>query len=995
MSSFARTSFIIPARNAQATLAQTIDSVLAQSQADWEAVIVDDGSSDGTAQIASAYALRDPRIRVATGPGEGASAARNRGLALARGPRVVFLDSDDWLDASFLQRLQTALDTEPEAVAAYCDYRRVLPDGTMAPVHAEPLVAHDAAAAFARFCPVAIHAVLVDRDAVQRSGGFDANLRTCEDWDLWQRVAHGGGRWTHVAEPLAYYRFRADSLSNDTTAVLSDATTVIRRGHLRLGLDAQAADEAVAYCTLWCCAIDAGRDRMKHPLPLDALRRLPSGSDQKQALVATLIDGLMIGCQAAPSSLATRWGTFRTALDQLLRTIAEVWADPVAGRRTRYALERRLLELNDLGTPRALDLTLGIRVDLRAPAPLTPPPGIDRLLVALHDGARQIAHVDMGVLGTITPRQWLHAAAERLGWRATARSAGAWVVRTATPRRLGAAARALAGGMRLRALRNRSWRESAKVAARRSLIAASLDHVGDGDHLAVLDGLRLHAQAAAGPARNIVAPPSHSGETAALRNDSAAARRVFWDEFFRTRDPWHYDSAYEQEKYAIQLELLPPGRIEQALELACAEGHFTALLADRVDHLVATDISSRALQRAAERCSAHVNIEFRQLDFFADAPLAPMDLIVCSEVLYFLKDEAELRRVTERLAAALRPGGSLITAHALVLSDDKTRTGFDWGNPWGASTIARVLAETPTLVPVQSVLTELYRVDRFVRLPEGVSAHAPVVQVRAMRAELEPEVARWVVWGGAIARRAEVARSELHDCIPVLAYHRIAEDGPPTLARYRVDERTFGAQLSWLRRHGYHAIVSDELAWFLQEQHRFVGRPVVITFDDGYRDFAQTAWPLLRRHDFRAEVFIVTDLVGRSAEWDRMHGEPAPLMEPDTIHALAAQGVRFGSHLATHRGADGLSTLELAEELLRSRGALQAWTGQAPCAMAAPFGLTDERLQGLASECGYRIGFSTESGPATLRHRPMHLPRIEVRGGMTLDEFAGELEAAR
>jgi peptidoglycan/xylan/chitin deacetylase (PgdA/CDA1 family) len=115
-------------------------------------------------------------------------------------------------------------------------------------------------------------------------------------------------------------------------------------------------------------------------------------------------------------------------------------------------------------------------------------------------------------------------------------------------------------------------------------------------------------------------------------------------------------------------------------------------------------------------------------------------------------------------------------------------------------------------------------------------------------------------------------------------------------------------------------------------------------------------------------------------------------MAPDTIADLAAQGTCFGSHLASHRSPDGLSTRELAEELLRSRQCLAHWTGRQPCALAAPFGLTEQRLQGLAAECGYRIGFSTESKAVGLADDPMRLPRLEVRGDWDLEAFVRVLE---
>ncbi len=471
-------------------------------------------------------------------------------------------------------------------------------------------------------------------------------------------------------------------------------------------------------------------------------------------------------------------------------------------------------------------------------------------------------------------------------------------------------------------------------------------------------------------------------------------RRTFFEDLFQEPDPWNYGSPYEQEKYARQLELLPDRPIGRALELACAEGRFTEKLAPCVEQLIAADISRVALGRARDRCRALGNIEFRQLDLAVDPLPGDLDLIVCSEVLYYLHDEAELGRVAQRLTAALKPGGHILTAHVFVLKEDLSRSGFDWENPWGATTIKRVFSAVPGLALDRSVCTELYRIDRFVRLHDGQASGDPTIETLPITAEVEPQVARHIVWGGAVARRADLAATERHEQVPVLLYHRIADDGPAGLAPYRVSPEMFRVQMTWLRRNGYHAIVSGDLAWFLANKHPFVGRPVLISFDDGFQDFADLAWPILRTHDFKAEVFIVTDLVGQRAEWDRRMGEPAPLMDAPTIVRLAGEGVSFGSHLASHRGADGLSTRELAEELTRSRATLQQWLGLQADSFAAPFGLTDERLRILAAECGFRIGFGTELGAAHLTSDPLNLPRIAVPGDLTLEGFISQMEAA-
>ena len=111
----------------------------------------------------------------------------------------------------------------------------------------------------------------------------------------------------------------------------------------------------------------------------------------------------------------------------------------------------------------------------------------------------------------------------------------------------------------------------------------------------------------------------------------------------------------------------------------------------------------------------------------------------------------------------------------------------------------------------------------------------------------------------------------------------------------RTAPEAFTEQMRFLRRHGYHALTSADIVRHLADGRPFAGRPVLLSFDDGYRDFHDIAWPILRAHDFTAEVMVVTDLVGKAAKWDVDYGSPAPLMGWPEIQALATAGVRFGT----------------------------------------------------------------------------------------------------
>lgn len=704
------------------------------------------------------------------------------------------------------------------------------------------------------------------------------------------------------------------------------------------------AAEALAWLALRNAASDCGSGLRS--IDTQPLRALPAGRKWAGEIARVIVDGLMATSLSAPAQLAAGWDRFGGAITELIVGLGKIWDNPAAARRIQYQLEQMLLDADDLAAPRRLTRTLGIRVDPRNPTATELPEGIDQIYAHLMMDGQIEAIVQFGVLGTVTRDHWIE------------------LIQNVVPaERLGLAAEALSTSAERGPDPDSHFGKLAQLAAQaRELVRSSAEP----------------AQPPATPRRARTAD----------RND----RTAFWNSYFATEDPWKYGSLYEQEKYQRQLEILPAGPIGRALELACAEGHFTRQLAPRVGHLAATDISAIAIERARARCGDQPNVEFGVLDFAADTLPGEMDLIFCSEVLYYLDDLAELRRIAKKFAAALAPGGSFISAHAFVLRDNVEKTGFDW-NTFGAQAISETLAATEGLVLEQSIQTELYRIDRFRRLPPDDVATEPVIDHVPIRAPIEIGVARNIVWGGARALRRDVARSERRQRIPVLMYHGVADEGPAALARFRLAPAAFASQMAWLRANGFHAIGSEQLEGFIANRQPFPGRPVVITFDDGFQNFADHAWPILRANDLTAEVFLVTDLVGETAGWDADSGPPAPLMGAGTVRRLAAEGAFFGSHMATHRAIDGLSSADLAAELLRSRMFIERWTGRPTTAFAAPFSVTDQRLGRLARECGYRVGFGRKHGPADLDSNPIDLPRIEIRGDRSLDDFVATVKA--
>lgn len=119
-----KVSIITPCYNGERFIAETIESVLAQTYAHWEMIIVDDGSADRTAQIAAEYAAKDGRVRVLRQPNGGTASARNRALREADGRYIALLDADDLWEPDFLER-QLAFMREKDAAIVCCSYRHI------------------------------------------------------------------------------------------------------------------------------------------------------------------------------------------------------------------------------------------------------------------------------------------------------------------------------------------------------------------------------------------------------------------------------------------------------------------------------------------------------------------------------------------------------------------------------------------------------------------------------------------------------------------------------------------------------------------------------------------------------------------------------------------------------------------------------------------------------------------------------------------------------
>jgi glycosyltransferase involved in cell wall biosynthesis len=211
-----RVSIVIPSYNTAYYISEALDSVNRQLFQDFETIVVNDGSPD-TPELERVLEPYKNRITYIYKPNQGVGAARNTGIQAASGALVAFLDSDDIWEPKFLQVLVQMFDENPDVAVIYSNaslfgetnnWEGTLMDSH--PMNAEVTFEGILLQKAWVFC-----CCLVRTTTLAKVGGFDPSLRFAEDQDLWLRIAYGGGRFMHTAEPLVRYRRRQNSLTSE------------------------------------------------------------------------------------------------------------------------------------------------------------------------------------------------------------------------------------------------------------------------------------------------------------------------------------------------------------------------------------------------------------------------------------------------------------------------------------------------------------------------------------------------------------------------------------------------------------------------------------------------------------------------------------------------------------------------------------------------------------------------------------------------------------
>ncbi len=193
--------------------------------------------------------------------------------------------------------------------------------------------------------------------------------------------------------------------------------------------------------------------------------------------------------------------------------------------------------------------------------------------------------------------------------------------------------------------------------------------------------------------------------------------------------------------------------------------------------------------------------------------------------------------------------------------------------------------------------------------------------------------------------------------VPILCYHRIADLPAADRSRpYSVTPRAFARQIAGLAAQGYRTL---DLTEVLAAPRAADQRCVALTFDDGYLEHYELAFPLLARYGFRATFFLVSGWWNQDGEATHL---PVPLLSPSCVSEMSRSGMAFGSHGRTHRHLAGLDPASVRDEVAGSKEDLERVLGLPIRTFAYPYGIFDRGASEIVRACGYEVGVAVNNG---------------------------------
>lgn len=226
--------------------------------------------------------------------------------------------------------------------------------------------------------------------------------------------------------------------------------------------------------------------------------------------------------------------------------------------------------------------------------------------------------------------------------------------------------------------------------------------------------------------------------------------------------------------------------------------------------------------------------------------------------------------------------------------------------------------------------------------------------------------------------------------LPILNYHHVGiKREPRGHQRLWISIEHFAAQMNYLTQAGYQCLSLRDCLPLIQGKGKNERKVAALTFDDGYDNFYQYAFPVLSQCGFAATVFVVTREIGGKSRWDA--GFETSLMNWPQIKELSAHGIEIASHTVSHPRLTRLPPEEAQRELRESRLELEAKLGSAATSLAYPFGDHNSHVEKLAAASGYQLACTIRRGNLHAPWEQFRLKRVPVDDYTTSRRFRRRL----
>ncbi|MFF4834273.1 polysaccharide deacetylase family protein [Streptomyces sp. NPDC001315] len=220
--------------------------------------------------------------------------------------------------------------------------------------------------------------------------------------------------------------------------------------------------------------------------------------------------------------------------------------------------------------------------------------------------------------------------------------------------------------------------------------------------------------------------------------------------------------------------------------------------------------------------------------------------------------------------------------------------------------------------------------------------------------------------------------------VPILMYHAVAADPNDATRALSVAPEAFAEQMALVGELGLTPVTTADLATRWRSGRPLPGRPVLITFDDGYEGVHRHALPVLAKHGFAATLFVSTGWIRGAYDTG---GGLDTMLDWDQVRDLAGADVEIGGHSHSHPQLDQLDDDSLRGELARCRDIVADELGALPVSFAYPYGYSSRRVRDEVRSHGFAQALAVGNGLARRRQGPYALQRVTVRRSTGIEEF--------